>query len=65
MLIIGVHYPFSEGETAAKRAGEAIVAAARRRKEAAMMGRRVEDPASAPSTTRLAKLLFGESVPLR
>jgi 2-polyprenyl-6-methoxyphenol hydroxylase-like FAD-dependent oxidoreductase len=36
---------------------------ARRQEDAAMMRRMVEDPASAPSATHLAKLLFGEPMP--
>lgn len=36
----------------------------RRQEDAAMMRRMVEDPASAPSATHLAKLLFGEPMPV-
>lgn len=37
---------------------------AKRQEDAAMMRRMVEDPASAPSATHLAKLLFGEPMPV-
>jgi hypothetical protein len=37
---------------------------AKRQEDAAMMRRMVAEPASAPSATHLAKLLFGEPMPV-